>query len=159
MSSHKWTSTKALTGIFLTNPVLSPLATVCKVFVPYCSLDGWVGNAGAESSNGHLHFRGQVIVKAVFAELQRINPPLPPPHPFPSHSASSRKGIPCFFVPPPCVLLCFIKPIFGNHYVRSWGFIVSEPKEMHPRSEITDIPTSPCPPLDNLGCPDPHPPP
>ena len=39
------------------------------------------------------------------------------------------------------------------------GFIVSEPREMHPRSEIADVPTSPCPPLDNLGCPgpDPHP--
>jgi len=56
-----------------------------------------------------------------------------------------------------CVLLCFIKQILGNHYVRSWGFIVSEPRETHPRSEIADVPTSLCPPLDNLGCPDPHP--
>ena len=30
-----------------------------------------------------------------------------------------------------CVLLCFIKPILGNRYVRSWGFIVSEPRETH----------------------------
>ena len=57
-----------------------------------------------------------------------------------------------------CVLLCFIKPILGNRYVWSRGFIVSEPRETHPRSEITDVPTLPCPPLDNLGCPDPHPP-
>ena len=56
-----------------------------------------------------------------------------------------------------CVLLCFIKTILGNRYVRSQGFIVSEPRETHPRSEIADVPTSPCPPLDNLGCPDPHP--
>jgi len=56
-------------------------------------------------------------------------------------------------------LCCFIKPILGNRYVRSRGFIVSEPRETHPRSEIADVPTSPCPPLDNLGCPDPHPPP
>jgi len=56
-----------------------------------------------------------------------------------------------------CVLLCFIKPILGNRYVRSRGFIVSEPRETHPRSEIADVPTLPCPPLDNLGCPDPHP--
>jgi len=55
------------------------------------------------------------------------------------------------------VLLCFIKPILGNHYVWSRGFIVSEPRETHPRSEITDVPTLHCPPLDNLGCPDPHP--
>jgi len=27
-----------------------------------------------------------------------------------------------------CVLLCFIKPILGNRYVRSRGFIMSEPK-------------------------------
>jgi len=45
-----------------------------------------------------------------------------------------------------CVLLCFIKPIFGNRYVRSRGFIVSEPRETHPRSEIADVPTSPFPP-------------
>ena len=58
-----------------------------------------------------------------------------------------------------CVLLCFIKLILGNPYVRSRGCIVSEPRETHPRSEIADVPTLPCPPLDNLGCPDPHPPP
>ena len=34
---------------------------------------------------------------------------------------------------------------------------MSEPRETHPRSEIADVPTSPCPPYDNLGCPDPHP--
>jgi len=57
-----------------------------------------------------------------------------------------------------CVLFRFIKLILGNrYYVRSQGFIVSEPRETHPRSEITNVPTSPCPPLDNLGCPDPHP--
>ena len=56
-----------------------------------------------------------------------------------------------------CVLLCFIKPILGNRYVRSRGFIVSEPRETHPRSEIADVPTLPCPPLYNLGYPDPHP--
>jgi len=61
------------------------------------------------------------------------------------------------------VLLCFIKPILGNRYVRSRGLIVSEPRESHPRgeshprSEIADVATLLCPPLDNLGCPDPHP--
>ena len=58
-----------------------------------------------------------------------------------------------------CVLLCFMKLILGNRYVRSRGFIVSKPRETHTRSEIADVPTLPCPPLDNLGCPDPHPPP
>jgi len=48
------------------------------------------------------------------------------------------------------VLLCFIKPILGNRYVRSRDFIVSEPRETHSQSEIADVPTSPCPPLDNL---------
>jgi len=42
-----------------------------------------------------------------------------------------------------CVLLCVIKPILGNRCVRSRGFIVSEPREMHPRSEIADVPTLP----------------
>ena len=55
------------------------------------------------------------------------------------------------------MLLCFLKLILGNRYVRYRGFIVSEPRETHPRSEIADVPTLPCPPLDNLGCPDPHP--
>ena len=61
----------------------------------------------------------------------------------------------------PSVLLCFIKPTLGNCYVWSRGFIVSEPRETHPQSEISNVPTLPCPPLDNpgLGCPDPHPPP
>jgi len=34
---------------------------------------------------------------------------------------------------------------------------MSEPRETHPRSESADVPTSPYPLLDNLGCPDPHP--
>jgi len=51
-----------------------------------------------------------------------------------------------------CVFHCFIKPISGNRYVRSRGFIVGEPRETHPRSEIADVPTSSCPSLDNLGC-------
>jgi len=42
-----------------------------------------------------------------------------------------------------CVLLCVIKPILGNRCVRSRGFIVSEPREMHPRSEIANVPTLP----------------
>ena len=50
------------------------------------------------------------------------------------------------------LLLFFMKPILGNRYLRSRGFIVSEPRETHPRSEIADVPTSPCPPFDNLGC-------
>ena len=55
-----------------------------------------------------------------------------------------------------CVSPCFIKLILGNHYVRSRDFIVSDPKEMHPRSEIADA-TSPC--RNNLGsqCLDPQP--
>jgi len=33
--------------------------------------------------------------------------------------------------------------ILGNHYVRSRGFTVSEPRETNPRSEIADVPTGP----------------
>ena len=55
------------------------------------------------------------------------------------------------------MFLCFIKPILENRYVRSRGFIVIEPRETHTRSEITDVPNSPFPPSDNLGCLDPHP--
>jgi len=59
------------------------------------------------------------------------------------------------------VLLCFIKPILGNRYVRCRGFIVSEPRETHPQSEIADVPTYPVPPMITWGVwnLDPHPPP
>jgi len=36
-----------------------------------------------------------------------------------------------------CVLLCFIKPILGNRYVRSRGFIMSEPRETQPNHHIS----------------------
>ena len=62
---------------------------------------------------------------------------------------------------PSCVCVCCF--VLLNQYwgivVWSLGFIVSEPRETHPRSEIADVPTSPCPPLDNLGCLNPNPPP
>lgn len=73
MSSSKWGESKALTGIFSTDPTVSPLAAASKVFVPYCSSDGWVGDEVADSSNGNRHFRGAAIVKAVFADLQRLH--------------------------------------------------------------------------------------
>jgi len=52
------------------------------------------------------------------------------------------------------VLLCCIKQILGNRYVRSRGrgLILSEPRETHQRSKIANVPTSPCPSFDNLGC-------
>ena len=84
------------------------------------------------------------------------------PSPLPRHPKQYHKHATCMNTTHPlcvCVFLCFIKPILGNRYVRSRGFIVSEPRETHPRSEIADVPTPPCPPLDNLGCPDRHPPP
>ena len=37
MSSAKWEPEKALSGIFSTDPLSSPLATANKVYVPYCS--------------------------------------------------------------------------------------------------------------------------
>jgi len=63
----------------------------------------------------------------------------------PLSSRSSRALLgPPYCTPPVCVcvLLCFIKPILGNHYVWYGGFIVSKPREKHPRSEIANIPTS-----------------
>ena len=54
------------------------------------------------------------------------------------------------------VLFCFIKPILGNRNLRSWGFIVREPRETHQRSEIADVPTSPRPPLHILIFPHHH---
>jgi hypothetical protein len=41
------------------------------VMTTACFADAWMGNAGADASNGNRHFRGQAIVKAVFSELQR----------------------------------------------------------------------------------------
>ena len=74
---------------------------------------------------------------------------------------SGASGLPYYCAPvwvsavidslPVCVcvvLFCFIKPIMGNHYVRSRGFHCEWAKGEHPRSEIADVPTSPCPPLE-----------
>jgi len=44
-----------------------------------------------------------------------------------------------------CVLLCFIKPILENRYVRSRGFIVSEPRETHPPSDPRSPTSQPYP--------------
>jgi hypothetical protein len=71
ISSKTWKPTRAYTGIFSQDPTKSPLATASKVFVPYCSSDGWVGDAGADSSTAKMHFRGQAIIKAVLSDLTR----------------------------------------------------------------------------------------
>jgi hypothetical protein len=70
MTSTKWTPTKTLGGIFSPDASVSPLSTANRVFVPYCSSDAWVGDAG--DGVGGLQFRGQAIVRAVFAELRRV---------------------------------------------------------------------------------------
>ena len=56
-------------GIFDSDPRRSPWAGANLVFVGYCSSDAWVGDVGPESNSWGWSFRGQRIIKSVFAAL------------------------------------------------------------------------------------------
>ena len=72
MTSAKWAPTTTLSGIFSSQGG-SPLASAHRIFVPYCSSDAWVGDMGGDAQGVlGMHFRGQAIVRAVFAELRRV---------------------------------------------------------------------------------------
>ena len=69
MSSSSWPATfDEIGGILSTFPA-SPWRSANKVFLPYCSSDGWVGNVGASNATFGWAFRGQLIVEATIADL------------------------------------------------------------------------------------------
>lgn len=68
-SSKYYSSTLTVGGIFDNDPAHSVLSTVNKVFVPYCSSDGWIGNASASNLTWGYEFRGQEIIRSVLSDL------------------------------------------------------------------------------------------
>jgi len=65
-----------------------------------------------------------------------------------SVESATRMGVPV------CAALFYLTDI--GESLRSQGFLESEPRGTHPRRNRRHLP-SPCPPFNNLGCPDPHP--
>ena len=79
-SSHEMTSSAAdeeykfYNGLLSTTDKRNPLLDAHKVFLRYCSSDGFAGNRDAQDPASHgLHFRGSVIVKSVMEELTRTH--------------------------------------------------------------------------------------
>jgi len=71
MSSKPWAPTRADGGLLGPDPAMNPLWNASKVYLPYCTSDGYVGNRGASPETYGWHFRGQVVVESMFAELVR----------------------------------------------------------------------------------------
>lgn len=65
-SSNEYPASLQLGGLFSPQ---SPLYTANVAFVPYCSSDAHVGDAGADENAAKVHFRGARIVRAVFSDL------------------------------------------------------------------------------------------
>jgi hypothetical protein len=65
-SSKGWAATQDLHGIF--DSVEPHIAAMNKIFVPYCSSDGWAGNVGPNPAVRGWSFRGHDIVTALIAE-------------------------------------------------------------------------------------------
>lgn len=66
MSSKDYPRECAKTGIFDVDPHHTPLSTANKVYIPYCSSDGYMGDA----EHAGMQFRGARIARAVVADLQ-----------------------------------------------------------------------------------------
>lgn len=63
MSSNFFTESIELSGIFDSNPAISPSFWGSKKFaLAYCSSDGYIGDIGASNATFGLHFRGQRLV-------------------------------------------------------------------------------------------------
>merc|ERR1712070_601677 len=66
MSSKDYPKECAKTGVFDVDPHHTPLSTANKVYVPYCSSDGHMG----DGEHAGWQFRGARIARAVVADLQ-----------------------------------------------------------------------------------------
>jgi len=69
-SSRSWDKGVKLGGIFDGDAKRNPWAGAHLVYLPYCSSDAWVGNAGPESNSWGFYFRGQRILEAALKQLQ-----------------------------------------------------------------------------------------
>ena len=70
MSSKTYSDEREFTGVLDDNFELTPLADANKAYLPYCSSDSHMGDAGPTD---HLpwQFRGQRIVRAVIEHLRK----------------------------------------------------------------------------------------
>lgn len=69
-SSNYFSNSISLDGIYSNNPSDSPMWGSNKVFIPYCSSDGWIGDVGAgDVPFINWSFRGQRIVRATLRDL------------------------------------------------------------------------------------------
>ena len=70
LTTNKWWKKTILkTGIFDDNSTLNPMFDANKVFVPYCTSDGWMGYTTARPENNHWFFMGQQVIEAVLDTL------------------------------------------------------------------------------------------
>ena len=60
-----------LSGIFDSDSKRNPFAGAHLVYMPYCSSDAWVGDAGPESNDWGFYFKGQRILEAALKQLQQ----------------------------------------------------------------------------------------
>jgi hypothetical protein len=69
MSSRRYTPTLSKEGIFDGESVRSSVWGATKVFVPYCSSDGWIGDAAPSELTWGYHFRGQRNIRSALNDL------------------------------------------------------------------------------------------
>lgn len=69
MSSTAFSNTIEIEGLFNEDASLTPFHAMNKVYVPYCSSDGWIGDAAAGEVTWGLEFRGQRIIRSALADL------------------------------------------------------------------------------------------
>lgn len=68
-SSKSYTSTMTEGGIFSTDSSASSFSGVNKVYVKYCTSDGWIGDAAASDMTWGYQFRGQRVVRSALNDL------------------------------------------------------------------------------------------
>ena len=65
MTSSHYTTTIQKTGVFDDDEILNPMSKSNKIYVPYCTSDGWMGNGQSDKYS----FKGQKVIEAVLATL------------------------------------------------------------------------------------------
>lgn len=73
MSSKYFTESISLDGIFSADPTQSGLHSANKVFVPYCTSDGWIGDSDVTELTWGWTFYGQRVVKSALNDLIDTN--------------------------------------------------------------------------------------
>jgi O-palmitoleoyl-L-serine hydrolase len=68
ISSKNWPATHSLTNGILSSTVPG-FDTANKVYVYYCTSDGYIGNVSASTNNFNFEFRGHEVVSAVYSTL------------------------------------------------------------------------------------------